>query len=152
MDMAQVVEKLAGIDHRLDALEKGQRQLTALVNQALASQAAGKRATARPPSDGPIPPDKFRLNAQTYGGFSSLEWRLLRSLWGKTAVRIGKVMDRVYGHDHGDKDEAFKALKKRLSRKLLDQGFPGEIVTKGGFLSLDLARPKPGQEEGQPRP
>jgi hypothetical protein len=146
MGNAQVMEKLAGIAHRLEALEKGQEQLVALVNQAIASQAP------TPPQDGPVPPDRFRLNNKLYHGFSPLEWKLLRRLWGKSAVSISKLMDYLYGHDHGDKDEAFRALKKRLSRKLLEQGFPGEIVTSGGFLGLDLASVKQGQEKDKPGP
>jgi hypothetical protein len=152
MDNAQVMQKLDGIDHRLATLEKGQERLATLMSQALVGQGAGRRTRLTPSADGPIPPDKFRFNDQTYEAFSPLEWRLLRRLWGRSAVSIDKLMDYLYGHDHGDKDEAFKALKKRLNRKLLDQGFPGEIVTKSGFLTLDLAQPKSGQKKGQPLP
>jgi hypothetical protein len=152
MDNAQVMEKLAGIGHRLESLEKGQERLTTLVCQALESQATGRRGAPPPPQDGPVPPDKVRLNNKLYHGFSPLEWRLLWRLWDRNAVSIAKLMDHLYGHDHGDKDQAFQAVKKRLSRKFLDQEFPGEIVAKAGFLTLELASAMQGQKTDKSGP
>jgi hypothetical protein len=152
VDNAQVIEKLAGIDHRLESLEKGQERLATLVSQALAGQGTGRRAAPPPPPDGPVAPDKFRLNNKLYQGFSPLEWKLLRRLWGRSAVSIGKLMDDLYGHDHSQTDGALYTVKKRLSGKLLNQNFPGEIVAKNGFLSLELASAKPGQKKDEPGP
>lgn len=48
-------------------------------------------------ADGPIPPDKFIWKGVPHGKIPSLQWQLLKMMWGRDAATFQEVSDTVWG-------------------------------------------------------
>ena len=123
---ATLFKKLQEIFTRLSAIEKALSSLT--------SEAA---TTSAPDTDGPLPPNEFRLKGKSCR-LAALEWRLVRCLWRKPAVPLDEVLDFVYGHDQDDKDDALRSVGKRLKRRLHKKEIPVEVISTNGYMALRL--------------
>lgn len=107
----------------------------------------GRAVAGVPPgeviSDGPQPPDRFRLFGKEYKGISRDQWRLLEALWPKRTAKIDDVMEQVYGVNFKQEQEALRSLARRLTECLVLQSCPAEIVVKNGYCTLEIvAGPK----------
>lgn len=85
-----------------------------------------------------IPPNGVRIAGKVYTNLTTLEWRLMDVLLSSAdrSVEPGKVIEHVYGHDAGDKDNALKLVIKRLNNKLGDQEFPFLVGSVNGSVSI----------------
>jgi hypothetical protein len=86
-----------------------------------------------------IAPDRVRLGGEVYSDLSSYEWRLLQHLLRAKdhASKFTEVVDHVYGHDAGDKDESLRQLAKNLNKKLTGQGCPFSVRIKQPWVYLE---------------
>lgn len=97
-------------------------------------------------SDGPLPPDRFRLFGKEYKGISRDQWRLLEALWPQRTAEIEGLMGQVYGVNFKQEQEALRSLARRLTECLVLQSCPAEIVVKNGYCTLEIvAGPKRSQ-------
>ncbi len=131
-DSQKICRLLGDINSQLHGLVKSQasirKSLRKLQIHLPGSGQAGEQ------SDGPVPPDKFRHEGKLYEDFTSLEWRVLESLWGHDSIEFETLLDNVYGHD--GKDVALTSLIKRLNRKLRKKSFPATVKPRNGHFSL----------------
>lgn len=81
-------------------------------------------------------PDHVRIDGNKYGPFSPLAIRMLDVLLGKGAVEIGDVIEHMYGHDAGPKENAAKQVVKRLNQTLADQNCPSLIESSNGHFAI----------------
>lgn len=133
-DGQEISRSFADITSRLDGLAKSQASIRKSLRTLKAHLSGSGPADKR--SDGPVPPDKLRHEGKLYEDFTCLEWRVLQSLWGQDSVEIESLLDKVYGHNHDDKDTALKSLLKRLNRKLRKQAFPATVKPRNGSFFL----------------
>jgi hypothetical protein len=92
------------------------------------------------PEDGPEPPDRLWLDGVRYEGFSSDEFLLLELIWGRSAVSVTEVIERIWGDDL-KKDNALKKLRQRLNKKLRRKGAPLRIGQRHEKLYIEAAQP-----------
>jgi hypothetical protein len=90
-------------------------------------------------SDGPQPPDRFRLFGKEYKGISRDQWLLLKAVWPQRTAEIEDVMEQVYGVNFKQEQEALRSLARRLTECLVLQSCPAEIVIKNGYCTLEIA-------------
>lgn len=88
-----------------------------------------------------IPPFGVRIAGHIVDELTSNEWRILSSVLSRaTAERPGvsfdEVIEDVWGHDAGWKDEALKQHIKRINRKFLDQGSRASVHGENRFVSI----------------
>lgn len=109
---------------------------------------AGPPPAARPNNveaqeDGPERPDVFWFRGVPYPRLSPLELQLLELLWEdcrdkprwKKEIRL--LLKPMY-NGRVDRSNAIRLIKKRLSRKLADLKFPGELEEDSGYFILTL--------------
>lgn len=88
-----------------------------------------------------IPPFGVRIEGHTVDGLTSGEWKLLQSVLTRaTADRPGasfdEVIEDVWGHDAGWKDDAIKQHIKRINRKFSDQGSRASVHGENRFVTI----------------
>lgn len=103
-------------------------------------------------SDGPQPPDRFRLFGKEYKGISRDQWRLLEALWPKQTAEIDDVMEQVYGVHFKQEQEALRSLARRLTECLVLQSCPAEIVIKNGYCTLEIYHDRQRSQSTEGRP
>lgn len=91
--------------------------------------------------DKAIPPDSVRINGQNVGDLTSTEWRLLESVLkrggnNKPSVSFDLVIEDVWGHDAGWKDEAIKQHLKRINILFRKQNCPASISGENRFVTI----------------
>ncbi len=89
-------------------------------------------------SDGPQPPDRFRLLGKEYKGISRDQWLLLKALWPQRTAEIEDVMEQVYGTDFVQSQEALRSVARRLTECLGRQSCRVEVVVKKGYCTLEI--------------
>src|SRR5206468_1452193 len=81
---------------------------------------------------GPYAHGCFRWRGVHVEGIPSLQWQLLQALFDGEQplglVRDEALIEKVYGHDAGDKQEALKQLRKYLNARLLEEGVRGTVA------------------------
>ena len=93
-----------------------------------------------PEQDGPAYPDAFWFHGKRYKGFAPKGMRLLERLFGREGVSLQAAIESVYGEESDEKETAILSLQKRLSRRLLDQEAPVEVIRRDGKLYLISCR------------
>jgi hypothetical protein len=132
MDLERsLLEKFELIDMRLNALEQCCRELSRLLRRPAGDDAEGQ-------ADGPVAPDKLRVQGHLYTGFPRLEWLLLECLWGRDGVAMPDVTKHLYGIGGGDRELALACVCKRVNKNLAMRGCPVSVSRKRGCLMLDM--------------
>ena len=88
--------------------------------------------------DGPQPPDRLWLFGKEYKGISRDQWLLLKALWPQQSAEIEDVMERVYGENFKQDQEALRSVARRLTERLIRQSCPIEIVVRNGYCTLEI--------------
>lgn len=85
-----------------------------------------------------IPPSSVRLDGEEYTDLTTLEWRLLEVLLSSPhrSVETDKVIEHVYGHDAGPKEDALTQVVKRLNGKLGEQKCPYTVSEGNRFVTI----------------
>ncbi len=88
-----------------------------------------------------IPPGGCRIDGQEYGGLTRQEWLLMEVVLasrsaGVGGVKVGDVIEHMWGHDAEDKENALKQAIKRLNEKLTKQNCPLLVSQENGFVAL----------------
>jgi hypothetical protein len=131
--LVEIASRLASLEKRQVSLGKSLAKIQTRLITARESQ-----------GDGPVPPDSFRLKGDLFGPFTRLEWRLLAALWGREALEVAEVLERLYGHDHDQDEDALRSVIKRLNAKLRDKSFlrkksfPAKVSFCNGFVALRM--------------
>lgn len=88
-----------------------------------------------------IPPKSVRLSGQTYHDFTNFEWRILEAVLQNQSqegvgVAFDVVIEHVWGHDAGWKDDAMKQHIKRINSKLSEQRCAAVIEGANRFVTI----------------
>ena len=88
-----------------------------------------------------IPPDGIRINGQEFYDLTGLEYKLLdsvlsRSTENRRGASYDDVIEDVWGHDAGWKDDAIKNHVKRITEKFLEKRFSASVHCKKRFITI----------------
>lgn len=98
--------------------------------------------------DKAIPPSRIRIDGQIYDDIRTGEWRLMdivlkRRNEGVEGVPINEVIEHVWGHDCGDKNNALKCNMTRINKTLSEQGSLASVSIINGFVALNEKQHSP---------
>jgi len=81
---------------------------------------------------------RVRIEGKEYGPLTAYESRLMDVLMEGVPIETGDVIEHVYGHDVDGKENALKQVRKRLVKKLIEQGCPALIESVNNHIVLRI--------------
>ena len=93
-----------------------------------------QRGTAGHP-DGPAEEGKFFYGGERYL-FGTLEWKLLKALWGKSKVPYETAREGLYPKEESAADGRFRKRLFDTRKKIEKHQLPFKIVMTENYLSL----------------